>query len=378
MGMGNMSGKHRASSFLRMAETATEQREIDPDVLKKLAFQVWTYKKGEMVSAMLHIGDQLGLFPALSETQPATSHDVAEATGLTERLVREWLYGVAAAGLVDHDDGAFSLSPEAEALLVDEEGSLHFAMGAFRGGLGDQVLDLILDSFRTGIGMTYEQQGPRAAAGLARTTGPFSRQNLTSVILGGLDGVVAKLERGAKVLDVGCGAGVSACLIAEKWPNTEVVGFDPSAIAVQQAQERAEDAGLENTTFVEAGASDVPATGDFDLALTFDCLHDMPRPDDALDAIRGALDADGTLLIKDIRSKGDFNLDRRNPMLAMFYGFSVTSCLQSALSEPDGMGLGTLGLYPDKAREMTAAAGFTRFTEHDFNDAANLYYEVRP
>ena len=367
-----------ASSFLRVTETATEQREIDPDLLKKLAFQVWTYKKGEMVSAMLHIGDQLGLFTALSGTRPATSHDVAEATGLAERLVREWLYGVAAAGLVDHDDGAFSLSPEAEALLVDEEGSLHFAMGAFRGGLGDQVLDLILDSFRTGIGMTYEQQGPRAAAGLARTTGPFSRQNLTSVILGGLDGVVAKLERGAKVLDVGCGAGVSACLIAEKWPNTEVVGFDPSAIAVQQAQERAEDAGLENTTFVEAGASDVPATGDFDLALTFDCLHDMPRPDDALDAIRGALDADGTLLIKDIRSKGDFNQDRRNPMLAMFYGFSVTSCLQSALSEPDGMGLGTLGLYPDKAREMTATAGFTRFTEHDFSDAANLYYEVRP
>lgn len=373
-----MSGKHRASSVLRMAKTATERREIDPDLLKKLAFQVWTYKKGEMVSAMLHIGDQLGLFAALSETQPSTSHDVAEATGLAERLVREWLYGVAAAGLVTHDDGAFSLSPEAEALLVDEEGSLHFAMGAFRGGLGDQVLDLILDSFRTGIGMTYEQQGPRAAAGLARTTGPFSRQNLTSVILGGLDGVVAKLERGAKVLDVGCGAGVSACLIAEKWPRSQVVGFDPSAIAIAQAEERAEDAGLENTTFIEAGAADVPATGDFDLALTFDCLHDMPRPDDALDAIRAALDADGTLLIKDIRSKGDFNLDQRNPMLAMFYGFSITSCLQSALSEPGGMGLGTLGLYPDKAREMTAAAGFTRFTEHDFSDAANLYYEVRP
>ena len=171
---------------------------------------------------------------------------------------------------------------------------------------------------------------------------------------------------------------MSACLIAQKWPNTEVVGFDPSAIAVQQATERAEDEGLENTTFIEAGAADVPATGDFDLALTFDCLHDMPRPDVALDAIRAALDADGTLLIKDIRSKGDFNLDQRNPMLAMFYGFSITSCLQSALSEPGGMGLGTLGLYPDKAREMTAAAGFTRFTEHDFNDAANLYYEVRP
>ena len=166
-----------------MAEAiASERREIDPDRLGKFAFQVWSYKMGEMVSSMLHIGDELGLFQALADTQPATSHDVAEATGLNERLVREWLYGVAAARLVTHDDGAFSMSPEAEALLVDEEGSLHFAMGAFRGGLGDSALDLIIESFRTGIGMTYEQQGPRAAAGLARTTGPFSRQNLTSVI----------------------------------------------------------------------------------------------------------------------------------------------------------------------------------------------------
>ncbi|WP_420623201.1 class I SAM-dependent methyltransferase [Candidatus Poriferisodalis sp.] len=362
-----------------MAEaTVSERREIDPDRLGKFAFQVWSYKMGEMVSSMLHIGDELGLFGALADTQPATSHDVAEATGLNERLVREWLYGVAAARLVTHDDGAFSMSPEAEALLVDEEGSLHFAMGAFRGGLGDSAQDLIIESFRTGIGMTYEQQGPRAAAGLARTTGPFSRQNLTSVILSGLDGVVAKLERGAKVLDVGCGAGVSACLIAEKWPNTEVVGFDPSAIAVEQARVRAEEAGLENATFVEAGAADAPDTGDFDLALTFDCLHDMPRPDIALEAIRGALAPDGTLLIKDIRSRGDFSQDQRNPMLAMFYGFSITSCLQSALSEPGGMGLGTLGLYPDKARELTAAAGFTGFEQHDFSDAANLYYEVRP
>ncbi|WP_419841899.1 class I SAM-dependent methyltransferase [Candidatus Poriferisodalis sp.] len=360
------------------ATRTAERREVDPDRLKQFSFQVWTYKKGEMVSALLHIGDQLGLFAALAAAQPATSHDLAAATELSERLVREWLYGVAAGGLVEHHDGAFTMSPEAEALLVDEEGSLHFAMGAFRGGLGDDALELILESFRTGIGMTYEQQGPRAAAGLARTTGPFSRQNLTSVILSGLDSVTAKLERGAKVLDVGCGAGVSACLIAQEWPNAEVVGLDPSGTAVRQAQERAQSHGLANATFVEAAAAEVPATGDVDLALAFDCLHDMPRPDVALRAIRAALDGDGTLLIKDIRSKGDFELDRRNPMLAMFYGFSVTSCLQSALSEPDGMGLGTLGLHPQVAREMTTAAGFTRFAEHDFNDAANLYYEVRP
>ena len=65
-------------------------------------------------------------------------------------------------------------------------------------------------------------------------------------------------------------------------------------------------------------------------------------------------------------------------MLAMMYATSVGSCLQSAMSEPEAFGLGTLGLNPDVAEQMTSDAGFTRFTMPDFQDPTNLYYEVRP
>jgi SAM-dependent methyltransferase len=167
------------------------------------------------------------------------------------------------------------------------------------------------------------------------------------------------------------------CTIAAAYPNAQVTGYDPSSIAIDQARERAAEAQLDNATFVQAGAEDVPAGMDADLVLTFDCLHDMPRPDKAMAAIRQAIAPDGTWLIKDIRSSGDFERDRRNPMLAMFYGFSVSSCLQSAMSTPDGLGLGTLGLHPTKAEEMVRAAGFSSFVTHDFEDVANLYYEVR-
>ena len=64
-------------------------------------------------------------------------------------------------------------------------------------------------------------------------------------------------------------------------------------------------------------------------------------------------------------------------MLAMMYGFSITSCMSSAMSEPGGAGLGTLGFNTGVAEQMTRAAGFERFTVHDFDDPANLYYEVR-
>ncbi|MGH1490468.1 MAG: class I SAM-dependent methyltransferase [Acidimicrobiales bacterium] len=351
---------------------------MDTDELKKFSFSVWTYKMGEQVSLMIHLGDRLGLYRALNGAGPITSDQLAANTELDERFVREWLLGQAAARLIDRvDDGVYQLSEVQAAVLADEDDSLSFAAGAFRGGTDSSSVDALVDSFKTGLGVTYEQQGTAAAAGLARMTGPWSRLALTSVILPALDGVIEKLERGATVIDIGCGAGVTATTIAEAYPNSRCIGYDPSTIAIDMARQRAADAGLSNVEFFAKPADELPADTGADLALCFDCLHDMARPDRSLDAIRQSMADDGTLLIKDIRSTGDFDKDRRNPLLAMFYGFSVASCLQSARSEPDGMGLGTLGLYPERMKELVTDAGFGSFHQHDLDDAANLYYEVR-
>ena len=351
---------------------------VDPDQLKLFSFKVWQYKMGETVALMIHLGDRLGLYRAMQGQGLMTTDAIADAADLNERFVREWLHGQAAAGLLDRSpDGLFELTDIQAAVLADEEDSLAFAVGAFRGGTDPDVLDQLVEAFRTGIGVTYEQQGPAAAAGLARMTGPWSRLALTSVILPALDGVVDKLERGATVVDIGCGGGVTLTTIAEAFPNTTCVGYDPSGIALDLARERAESKGLTNVEWVEAGGADLPAGADYDLAITFDVLHDMPRPDLAAEAVRAAIADDGTWMIKDIRCTGDFESDARNPLLAMFYGFSVSSCLQSAMSEPGGMGLGTLGLHPEACEELVRNAGFGSFETHDLGDAANLYSEVR-
>jgi len=123
----------------------------------------------------------------------------------------------------------------------------------------------------------------------------------------------------------------------------------------------------------------LPEDGSFDFITTFDCIHDMTHPRKVIGAIRKAIKDDGTYLIADIRSKPTYEENvAENPMAAMMYGFSVLSCMSSAMSEPDGAGLGTLGFHPDLAREMTRDAGFTRFTERDFGSPINSYYEVRP
>lgn len=350
----------------------------DPDAVKQFSFNVWTYKMGEQVALMIHLGDRLGLYRTLEGAGPLTSDEVAEQADLDERFVREWLLGQAAARLLDrHDDGRFQLTDVQAAVLADEDGSLAFAAGAFRGGTDPAGVDALVEAFRTGQGVTYEQQGTAAAVGLSRMTGPWSRLALLSVILPALDGVIPKLEAGATVIDVGCGAGVTAATIAKAFPNSRCIGYDPSTIAVGLAEERATEEGLDNLGFVNDTAEALPADSSADLVLCFDCLHDMPRPDRALAAIRGTLADDGTLLVKDIRSTGDFDKDRRNPLLALFYGFSVASCLQSACSEPGGMGLGTLGLYPERMKQLVTDAGFATFIQHDLDDAANLYYEAR-
>ena len=352
--------------------------ELDPQAVKMFGFKVWTYKMGEQVSLMVYLGDQLGLYKTMAGGGVMTSHEVAEAAELHERFVREWLLGQAAAGLIDRtDDGSFELTAVQAAVLADEENSISFAAGAFRGGVETAVLDKIANSFRTGIGISYQEQGPNAAAGLARMTGPWSRLALTSTVLPVLDGVVDKLTAGASVVDVGCGGGVMLTTLAEAFPNSRCVGYDPSEAAIDIARSRADEMGLDNCEFVVAGGEGLTPDSDHDLVITFDCMHDMAFPDRTAAAIRGAIAEDGTWLLKDIRSTGDFSKDSRNPLLAMFYGFSVASCLQSAMSEPGGAGLGTLGLHASAAQELTQDAGFGRFTTHDLDDAANLYYEVR-
>jgi SAM-dependent methyltransferase len=139
------------------------------------------------------------------------------------------------------------------------------------------------------------------------------------------------------------------------------------------------ESGLAHVTFHDANGDALPREPRFDLVTTFDCLHDMANPAPVIAAIRQAIKPDGTWLIADIKSHPTFegNL-AENPMAGMMYGFSVLSCMSSALSEPDGAGLGTLGFTEDLARTMTREAGFTRFRTHDFENPMNAYYEVRP
>lgn len=342
------------------------------------AFQVWSYKQGEMVSLLIHLGDRLGLYRAMVDAGPLSSAELAERAGLHERWVLEWLRGQGAAGLLQWgDDDRFELSMAGAAVLADEEGSLAFAAGAFSAPPPPDFIEDLADAFSTGIGLTYDRQGPTAAHRTERMLGPWTRLALVPQILPMLDGTVEQLEAGVQVADVGCGAGLALVAMAERFPHSRFHGYDISHLAIERATQVVAAAGVDNVELHLAGVEALPTEPTFSLVLTFDCLHDMTRPQEAIDAISAALRPDGTWLVKDIRCADHPRDNLANPMAAMMYGFSIASCMSSALSEPGGAGLGTLGLSPDRLKQMTQAAGLTRFRQIDVDEPANLYYEVR-
>jgi SAM-dependent methyltransferase len=198
-------------------------------------------------------------------------------------------------------------------------------------------------------------------------------------VLPALDGVVAKLERGAAVADVGCGAGGAVLLMAGAYPQSTFTGYDISQHALARAREKLDSSRLGNVEFHDPRNTPLPRDHSLDLVCTFDCVHDMAHPQAVIEAIHASLKPDGTWLLVDIKALDTFEENaRKNPMASLMYGISVLSCMSSALSEPDGLGLGTLGLSEHAAEAMASAAGFTRFQKLAIDHSVNAFYEVRP
>lgn len=356
------------------------RREIDADRLREYAREVFGALSGAMTSAMIYLGDQLGLYRTLADAGAVTSDQLAERTGLSERWLREWLQQQGAAGILDYQgEGRFELSPEGEALLADET---HPSFGAgFFSSLPQQmgVLERLPESFRTGRGLPYDAFGPEGARGIERGLAPWFRALLVPAVLPRLDGVVEALDAGVAVADVGCGAGVALLEMARAYPRSRFHGYDISRHALARAERNRVEVGVQNASFHDAALEPLPEDARFAFVTTFDCLHDMTDPAAMIAAIRRAIRPDGTWLIADIKGRPTYEQNvAENPMAAMMYGTSVLSCMSSALSEEGGLGLGTLGFHEKRAREMVAAAGFGRFEPLDLRHPVNAFYVVRP
>jgi 2-polyprenyl-3-methyl-5-hydroxy-6-metoxy-1,4-benzoquinol methylase len=363
---------------------------IDPDKLKMFSFLLFTKLEGAVTSGMVHLGDQLGLYTALAKsTQPMTTAQLAHATELNERWVREWAYNQASSRLISTtntpsaspsiDDDQFFLSPEQAAVLADPN-SPAFGMGMFhRLPQTMAALNKMPESFRTGIGHDYDSHGPEGAVGIERSFEPWTNANLIDTVIPAINGISETLASGGTVADIGCGAGSAILLMGRNFPKSSFVGYDISQYALDRAADKLNASGLKNVSFQDPRNQPLPTNNSIDFITTFDCIHDMTHPAEMMQAIRKAIKPNGTWLLVDIKAHDTFALNaQKNPMAPLMYGISVLSCMSSAMSSPDGAGLGTLGFSANTAEAMAKVAGFSRFARLDVDHSINAFYEIRP
>jgi len=351
--------------------------ELDLELLGQTVQDLYRFKQGEVMSAVVHLGMRLGLFDALAAHDGATSESLAATTGLHERWVREWLHAVAAATLAEHEDGRFNLTPEAKATLCDPDHPAAVG-GVFGPPITHREIDRTAEAFETGIGMTWDEHGAHTCHFQAAMGAAGQKTWLVPVILDSIAGMTEKLTEGATVVDIGCGAGVAATAVATAYPQTTVIGIDPSVHAIETAAARAAEAGLDNLEFRAGTFDDLADLEGVDLLLTLDVIHDLPRPGDAVRAARSCLADGGVWFVADIKTRGGLEENRSIPVLPLMYGMSILYCMSSAMSEPGGAGLGTLGLTEGVFGELTAAAGFSSVDTREFDiDPLNRYFEVR-
>jgi SAM-dependent methyltransferase len=328
-------------------------------------------------SALVALGDRLGLYRAMADGGPMSAEQLAGRTGTDARYVREWLSNQAAGGYVsyDPDTDAFFLSPE-QSLMLAEEGNPAFVAGAFQvitAAIKDE--EKVARAFQTGGGVGWHEHHHDLFSGTERFFRPGYAANLVSEWIPALDEVESKLRAGARVADVGCGHGASTILMAEAYPRSEFVGFDYHEASIVHARAAAASAGLDDRVrFEVAPAKQYPGEG-YDLVCMFDCLHDMGDPVGAAAHVRRTLAPDGTWMIVEPYA-GDRLTDNLNPVGRIYYGASTLVCTPASRDQEVGLALGAQA-GEARLRDVVSAGGFTRFrraTETPFN----LVLEARP
>jgi SAM-dependent methyltransferase len=319
---------------------------------------------------MVSLGDRLGLYECLGGAGPLSSAEVAERSGCAERYVREWLNSQVAAGYLDYDpqDATYELPPEHAAVLADRDSPIlltpAFNVPASMWHDEEQAVR----AFRTGAGVPWGAHHERLFCGVGAFYRNAYRGTLVPEWLPALDGVVERLEAGAKVADVGCGHGHSTVLMAQAYPNSRFHGFDPHAESIAAARDNAVAAGVaDRVTFATRTATDYAEDG-FDLICFFDALHDMGDPVGAARHARSALADAGTVMLVEPYA-ADAVEDNAGVIGRLYYSASTVLCTAHAISENGGDALGAQA-GESRLAEVFAEAGFghwRRAAESPFN-----------
>ncbi|SFS14832.1 Methyltransferase domain-containing protein [Microbacterium sp. cf046] len=309
-----------------------------------------------------HLGDRLGWYRSLAAHGPTTADELAERTGTDRRYAREWLEQQAVTGVLQvepggDDDGRRFRLPAGAAEVLTDDASLNYLAPVARmfGAVGPALPDL-LDAYRTGGGVSWADFGADAREGQADLNRPWFRE--LPKAFAEVDDIQSVLTRpGARIADIGTGAGWSSIALAQAYPELRVDGFDIDDPSIELARANAQDAGVsDRVRFHNADGDGLSNFGRFDAAFAFECIHDMPRPVEVLAAMRLAVRDDGPVIVMDEAVAETFTAPG-DDLERIMYAYSLFVCLPDSLSHRPSVGTGTV-MRPETLRGYAREAGF--------------------
>jgi SAM-dependent methyltransferase len=353
----------------------TDASVLDPTQIEEFAGKLISIYAGSMLSYMIDLGHRTGLFAAAA-AGPATSQELADRAGLTERYVREWLGALVTGGVFTYDPAGatYSLPPAAAALLTD--GPMNLAPVA---GLNTHLgkhLHQVAHAFREGGGVPYAAFRPE----FTDMMDAVSRVGFDGALVDGIiplaDGLADRLVAGARVADFGCGTGHAMTILARAYPASTYVGYDLDDGAISRARAEAAGARLDNVRFEVKDAATVTVDEPFDAVFVFDALHDQVDPVAVLDRIHAALTPGGIFCMQEPHAADALEDNIGNPMAPILFATSTLHCMTVSLAH-GGAGIGTM-FGEGLARQMLTDAGFIDTVVHPSpTDPFNAVYVSR-
>lgn len=328
-------------------------------------------------AAMMSVGHRLGLFDALAGREPSTSAEIAEASGLAERYVREWLATMTVAGIVDYQpqDAAYCLPAEHAACLTRQAPLGNLAVYAQHVAMLGKIEERTMHIMETGEGTGYgdypcfhqimgEDSGQTVTAGLFDHVLPLAPE---------LD---TRLADGIDVLDAGCGRGSALIAMARRYPASRFTGYDLCADAIVFAQKSAQAERLSNITFAVRDLTGYTEPDRWDVVTSFDAVHDQKDPKGLIDGICSSLRSGGIYLMQDIGGSARLESNLDFPMATLLYAISLAHCTPVSIGQ-GGEGLGTMWGW-ETAERYLSEAGFTGVERHVLpHDPMNVWFVAR-
>jgi 2-polyprenyl-3-methyl-5-hydroxy-6-metoxy-1,4-benzoquinol methylase len=309
----------------------------------------------------LYLGHKLDLFNSLRTEGPITSEELSKKTKYFERYLREWLECMTVNGYIDHDPitKRFSISEENARVLCDRDSIAYTIPFVYWVPTLSLAMGKLLEAFKTGKGIPYSAYGREVLFAQGEGNRPMFINDITRWISSMPDIETKLRSQGGHILDVGCGDGWASISLAKSFPLVKIDAIDVDLSSTDNASKNIEEAGLSDRISVHNSPIEkVTPKEKYDLVMTFESVHDIAYPIEALRTMKDMVSSNGAVMVGDVKMKD--KVEEKNDFAGkLYYNFSVLVCLPQSMEYPNSAATGA-AMTPSTFRKYAKEAGFSK------------------